>query len=117
MLPHTQNQILQASSHYACKQCKWWFRNRSGLTQHTRAKHPRFLPLPAISNTPPDASDVPGDHEMDGDYFVNAEPGPSNHEIDRDYSVDTEPGHNTIKSAFVGPGDTLFRNYHPGLTG
>ncbi|KAL4064147.1 hypothetical protein V8B97DRAFT_2026121 [Scleroderma yunnanense] len=32
--------------HYSCKQCKHWFQNQSGITQHTHAKHPCFSPPP-----------------------------------------------------------------------
>jgi len=102
-------QDLQTSKRYACKKCKQLFRNRSGLTQHTHAKHPRFSP-------PPAASDVPDNHELDGDYLMDTEPGPSNvpstaPDVPGNYDMDH------IHSAFVGLGDALFRNYHPGLTG
>ena len=100
---HSQTENLMPSStpdqRYACKQCKRWFRNRSGLTQHTHAKHPRFslrstsIPLPAVS-------DELDDHDMDGG----------------DFTEDIAPNH-SIRSAFVGPDDALFHNYHPGLTG
>ena len=93
MLPSTPDQ------RYACKQCKRWFRNRSGLTQHTHAKHPRFS-LSSASVPLPAASDELDDHDMDGGHLME----------------DIEPNY-SIRSAFVGPDDVLFRNYHPGLTG
>ena len=96
----TENPMPSApDQRYACKQCKRWFRNRSGLTQHTHAKHPRFSP-PSASISPPAASDVLDDHDMDGDHFME----------------NIEPSH-SIRSKFVGPNNALFRNYHPGLTG
>ena len=69
------------------------------LNQHTHAKHPRFSP-PSASISPPAASDVLDDHDMDGDHFME----------------NIEPSH-SIRSKFVGPNNALFRNYHPGLTG
>ena len=89
MRPSAQDKIdSEASRRYACNQCKRWFRNRSGLTQHTHAKHPHFSRPLAIPQ--PAAPDVLDNH-------------------------DVEPSH--IHPAFVGPDDALFRNFHPGLTG
>ena len=96
----TENPMPSApDQRYVCKQCKRWFRNRSGLTQHTHAKHPCFSP-PSASISPPAASDVLDDHDMDGGHFME----------------NIEPSH-SIRSKFVGPNNALFRNYHPGLTG
>ena len=100
---HSQTENLMPSSTpdhcYACKQCKRWFWNRSNLTQHTHTKHPQFS-LRSTSIPPPAVSDKLDDHDMDGGGFTE----------------DIDPNHN-IRSAFVGPDDALFRNYHPGLTG
>ncbi|KAI6001202.1 hypothetical protein EDD15DRAFT_2477653 [Pisolithus albus] len=89
-------------SRYTCKQCKRSFRNRSGLTQHTHAKHPRFLTHLTPSNNygqlPP----------------VNDHPPEMEQELPNDSEMGME---DNIQAAFIGPGDVLFRNYHPGLTG
>ncbi|KAI5998603.1 hypothetical protein EDD15DRAFT_2386521 [Pisolithus albus] len=92
-------------SRYACTQCKRWFRNRSGLTQHTHAKHPRF----STYSLPTNNWSVDDPHaEVDEDRAVDVphlSPGP-------DVEMD-----NGIRAAFVGPGDNVYRNYHPSLTG
>ncbi|KAI5980694.1 hypothetical protein EDD15DRAFT_2392728 [Pisolithus albus] len=87
---------------YTCQQCKRSFRNRSGLTQHTHAKHPRFLTYPAPSNNHGQLLPI-NDHpvEMEGDLPIDSEMGMDDN----------------LQAAFIGPGDALFRNYHPGLTG
>ncbi|KAI5989966.1 hypothetical protein EDD15DRAFT_2370292 [Pisolithus albus] len=89
-------------SRYTCQQCKRSFRNRSGLMQHTHAKHPRFLTYPAPSNNHGQLLPI-NDHpvEMEGDLPIDSEMGMDDN----------------LLAAFIGPGDALFRNYHPGLTG
>lgn len=90
---------------YSCKQCKRSFRNRSGLTQHVHAKHPRFW-----------TSSRPTNHQDVGDLHTEEDEEPP---ADPYHSVpgsDTEVD-NGVQPAFIGPGNNSFRNYHPGLTG
>ncbi|KIM51509.1 hypothetical protein SCLCIDRAFT_33366 [Scleroderma citrinum Foug A] len=112
---------------YSCKQCKRLFRNRSGLTQHTHAKHPCFSPQPAPCipdeqpgnwdrfSTVPDMGDpwaeVPTREEMDDPMNDSSED--SDGSEDSDSSEDSDGG---IPATFVGQDDTLFHNYHPSLT-
>ncbi|KAI5989293.1 hypothetical protein EDD15DRAFT_2198580 [Pisolithus albus] len=73
--------------------------------QHTHARHPRFSTISA----PTDNSGVGDPLAEVGDDaaadFPHPEPG-----------LDAETDDN-IHAVFIGPGDSLFRNYHPGLTG
>ncbi|KAI5991885.1 hypothetical protein EDD15DRAFT_2388391 [Pisolithus albus] len=96
---------LLGLSRYSCKQCKRSFRNRSGLTQHVHAKHPHFWTY----SRPTNHQDVGDLHtEEDEEPLVN----PSHSMPGSDTEVD-----NGVRAAFIGPGNNLFRNYHPGLTG
>ena len=97
---------------YSCKKCKCWFRNRSGLTQHTHAKHPRFSPPPALCI--PDEQSVPRDNE---NLWAEVPTGEVlDDPMDGSYTI-SEHSDGGIPAAFVGPDDALFRNYHPSLTG
>ena len=109
---------------YTCKQCKCCFRNRSGLTQHTHAKHPRFSPPPApyipddeqpVNQDP--FSQVPGIGDPWAEVPTREEMDvPMNDSSERSdaSSEHLDAGSSTM---FVGQDDTLFRNYHPSLTG
>ena len=59
-----------------------------------------WFSLQSPSIPPPAVSDELDDHDMDGG----------------DFTEDIDPNH-SIRSAFVGPDNALFCNYHPGLTG
>ncbi|KIM61072.1 hypothetical protein SCLCIDRAFT_78787, partial [Scleroderma citrinum Foug A] len=108
---------------YTCKQCKRCFHNRSGLTQHTHAKHPRFSPPPVPC--------IPDDEQPVNQDLFSQVPGigdpwaevPTREEMDvpmNDSSEhsDTSSEHLDAGSStmFVGQDNTLFCNYHPSLT-
>ncbi|KAI6010048.1 hypothetical protein BKA83DRAFT_4467659 [Pisolithus microcarpus] len=93
-------------SHYVCKQCKCSFRNRSGLMQHTHARHPRFVTISAPTDNWGVSDPLA---EMGGDDAAADFPHPTP-------GLDVETDDN-VHAVFIGPGDSLFRNYHLGLTG
>ena len=109
---------------YTCKQCKRCFRNQSGLTQHTHAKHPRFSP-PPVPCIPDDEqpvnqdpfSQVPGIGDPWAKVPTREEMDvPMNDSLERSdaSSEHLDAGSSTM---FVGQDDTLFHNHHPSLTG
>ncbi|KAG1856020.1 hypothetical protein DFJ58DRAFT_716121 [Suillus subalutaceus] len=86
--------------------CNRWFKNRSGYTQHTNAKHPVFptssQPSRPFSPSPglPDTMDLGDAGAMDfGDDGI---------------MDNNDPAQQTAE--FFGPGGWLYRNYHPFLS-
>ncbi|KAG1737952.1 hypothetical protein EDB19DRAFT_1984357 [Suillus lakei] len=78
-----------------------WFRNRSGYTQHVNVKHSAFL-------TPPCSPSLGLAPDIDLEYIGPTDFG------DTGPMDDEGPLQSTAE--FVGPGDRLYRNYHPFLS-
>ncbi|KAH0837812.1 hypothetical protein J3R83DRAFT_6013 [Lanmaoa asiatica] len=105
MPPTTENAQLQ----YPCSipGCNRWFKNQSGLTQHLHAKHPRvsLSPTPSpVPSSPPRCPSVPPLQFPDS---PNVQPSqlPSPEVLEQLYAE------------YLGPSNSIFRNYHPFLTG
>ena len=108
-----------ALSQLSCDEpgCHHWFRNRSGLTQHTRAAHPSFS---QHQQHLPDREGSPGL----GQEYHNAAPVTDHELLDHDF-MDSDGHHDqeedllgeNMRVEFVGPGSKLYHNYHTGLNG
>ncbi|KAG1785541.1 uncharacterized protein HD556DRAFT_1249676 [Suillus plorans] len=83
--------------------CNRWFKNRSGYTQHMNAKHPIFLHPHAVTQASVPCSPSPAlSFDLDFGDANDTDLGPE------------DPLQPTAQ--FVGPGDRLYRNYHPLLS-
>ena len=79
--------------HYACLKCPWWFKNKSGLTQHTNAIHPDLThPLSRYEPQDQDFDEPPLPHPNS--------PARSSPPVQGEHDM------------FVGPNNQLYRNYH-----
>ncbi|KAI6154599.1 hypothetical protein BKA82DRAFT_4347529 [Pisolithus tinctorius] len=108
--------------------CNRWFRNLSGLTQHTRTHHPslgRVPPSFAVSTGLPDHLGQDYDEmDHDADMFPPATeydiPTPGHQELgdvdgDGDDSDSSGQERESLGLEFVGPVGRTYRNFHPGL--
>ncbi|KAH7923128.1 hypothetical protein BV22DRAFT_1016022 [Leucogyrophana mollusca] len=92
--------------------CLRWFRNRSGLTQHTRsvhaASHSACLSSPEAipDHLPPQQSHSPSVRNDD------------NNEMDMDMSpAPAHENHTSPEAVFTGAGEHFYRTFHPYLNG
>lgn len=87
-----QHTLLQ----YPCLHagCRRSFKNKSGLTQHQHAKHPRVSISPPRQPTrSPTRSPTPAPPDAEDNVFPH------------------------LETEYLGPGDAVYRNYHPSMTG
>ncbi|KAG1857466.1 kinase-like domain-containing protein [Suillus subluteus] len=85
-----------------------WFKNRSGLTQHTNALHSVLSTAPSH---PPHSNPSPSP-------LFNADINPAEYDganSNEEYHAKT-PGPVQLPAEFFGAGDCLYRKYHPNLT-
>jgi len=122
-LPSSPTALALKLKRYSCKQCKRCFRNRSGLTQHTHAKHPHFSPPPAPfipdeqSGNQDRFSPVPDVGDPWAEVRTREEMDDLMNDESSEHSDDSEHSDGCNPAVFVGQDDTLFHNYHPSLTG
>ncbi|KAG1837384.1 hypothetical protein C8R48DRAFT_622854 [Suillus tomentosus] len=90
--------------------CNRWFKNKSGLTQHTNAIHSVFTSSTAPSHLP--QSNRSPSPLFDANINTEEYDGANSNE---EYCAAT-PGPVQPPAEFFGAGDRLYRNYHPNLT-
>ncbi|KAG2153475.1 uncharacterized protein EDB93DRAFT_1248740 [Suillus bovinus] len=89
--------------------CNRWFKNKSGLTQHTNTIH---SVLSSTAPSHPLQSDQSPSPCFDADINPEQYDGTN---LDKEYHAAT-PGPAQPPAEFFGAGDRLYRNYHPYLT-
>ncbi|KAG2109797.1 hypothetical protein BD769DRAFT_1630402 [Suillus cothurnatus] len=90
--------------------CNRWFKNKSGLTQHTNTVHSVFTTSTAPL-CPPQSNRSPSP-------LFYADINPEEYDganLNEEYCAAT-PGPVQPPAEFFGPGDRLYQNYHPNLT-
>ncbi|KAG1862715.1 hypothetical protein DFJ58DRAFT_715183 [Suillus subalutaceus] len=92
--------------------CKHYFKTQAGRKKHWNASHPTFISAPTtgVSHTAT-VEDEP--EEPHNDFFAGHDDFSAGL-LDAGQALD-EPDH--LDTQFVGPGDRLYRNYHPKLNG
>ncbi|KAH0834698.1 hypothetical protein J3R83DRAFT_10225 [Lanmaoa asiatica] len=105
MPPTTENAQLQ----YPCSipGCNRWFKNQSGLTQHLHAKHPRISLSPTPSPVPSSPPRCPSVPPLQFPDSPNVQPS----------QLPSPEVPEQLYAEYLGPSNSIFRNYHPFLTG
>jgi hypothetical protein len=81
------------------------FKTKGGRKKHWNASHPTFGPATTTTTTPCHATNTVEDAE------------PTDVELDHELPEPTTPVLDNLDAEFWGPGDKLYRNYHPRLNG
>jgi hypothetical protein len=91
---------------YSCPQCPRWFKNRSGLMQHLNSMHREVSP-----------PDNPANHlHHDGGEYDTEQPQVVPPTPSSPSRCSSTPSHD-VNAEFIGPGEKVYRNYHPRLSG
>ena len=105
--------------------CNWYFKTLAGRTKHRHASHSVITPsgLPRISSpslpSSPDSVGPPFHPQNDQDQDARdwEDLNPLNENVMESGLEGFPTPFDSIESQFYGPGDRLYRNYHPKLTG
>jgi hypothetical protein len=83
-----------------------YFKTKGGRKKHWNASHPTLGPATTTTTTTPrHATNITEDE-------------PTNLELDHEFPEPTDTlAPNNLDAEFWGPGDKLYRNYHPQLNG